>query len=163
MCFLIPWRSCHNGVITHTSRPCYSICIEIFSDVFLPICFWWKQSLLNWIYKLDTCTHRVMPASIEMLNYDFHQISSFCCFNVLMFYAVIITGGTYRPLVTPSWQDRRTFHKHSHMRIPSVSLISLSSNSLNSLTHTHFWKILVTVLLKTYDSLSGTLRASYCL
>ena len=28
-------RSCHNGVTTHTSRPCYgnSICIEIFSGV----------------------------------------------------------------------------------------------------------------------------------
>src|SRR6218665_224800 len=33
--------------------------------------------------KLDTCTHTVMPASIEISNYYFHQISSFCCFNVL--------------------------------------------------------------------------------
>jgi len=32
---------------------------------------------------MDTCTHTVMPASIEMINYYFHQISSFCCFNVL--------------------------------------------------------------------------------
>jgi len=40
-----------------------------------------------------------MPASIEMSNY--YQISSFCCFNVLMYYAVLITGGTYRSLVTP--------------------------------------------------------------
>jgi len=47
----------------------------------------------------------VMPASIEMSNYYFHQISSFCCFNVLMYYAVLITGGTYRLLVTPIWQD----------------------------------------------------------
>ena len=43
--------SCHNGVTTHTGRPSYGsrICIEIFSDVFLPIGFWWKESLLNWI------------------------------------------------------------------------------------------------------------------
>src|SRR6218665_2446054 len=33
--------------------------------------------------KLDTCTHTVMPGSIEMSNYYFHQISSFSCFNVL--------------------------------------------------------------------------------
>jgi len=26
-----------------------------------------------------------MPASIEMSNYYFHQISSFCCFNILMY------------------------------------------------------------------------------
>src|SRR6218665_3345015 len=32
---------------------------------------------------MDTCTHTVMPASIEMINYYFHQISSFCCFKVL--------------------------------------------------------------------------------
>src|SRR6218665_3321251 len=53
--------------------------------------------------KLDTCTHTVMPGSIEMSrpNYYFHQISSFCCFNVLRYYAVLITGGTYRSLVTP--------------------------------------------------------------
>jgi len=43
-----------------------------------------------------------MPASIEMINYYFHQISSFCCFNVLMYYAVLITGSTYRSLVTRS-------------------------------------------------------------
>jgi len=42
----------------------------------------------------------VMPASIEMSNYYFHQISSFCCFNILMYYAVLIAGGTYQ-LVTP--------------------------------------------------------------
>jgi len=42
-----------------------------------------------------------MPASIEMINYYFHQISSFCRFNVLMYYAVLITSGTYRSLVTP--------------------------------------------------------------
>jgi len=47
-----------------------------------------------------------MPASIEMNNYYFHQISSFCCFNVLMFYAVLITGG-YLPIAgDPLWQDR---------------------------------------------------------
>jgi len=43
----------------------------------------------------------MMPASIEIINYYFHQISSFCCFNVLMYYAVLITGGTYESLVTP--------------------------------------------------------------
>src|SRR6218665_1204924 len=32
---------------------------------------------------MDTCTHTVMPASIELINYYFHQISSFCYFNVL--------------------------------------------------------------------------------
>src|SRR6218665_1977459 len=37
-----------------------------------------------------------MPSSIEMSNYYFHQISSFCCFNTLMYYAVLIAGGTYR-------------------------------------------------------------------
>src|SRR6218665_1015179 len=40
-----------------------------------------------------------MPPSIEIINY-FHQISSLCCFNVLMYYSVLITGGTYRSLVT---------------------------------------------------------------
>jgi len=42
-----------------------------------------------------------MPASIEMSIYYFNQISSFCCFNVLMYYAVLITGGTYQSLMTP--------------------------------------------------------------
>ena len=41
-----------------------------------------------------------------MINYYFHQISSFYCFKVLMYYAVLITCGTYRSLVTPLWQDR---------------------------------------------------------
>jgi len=48
-----------------------------------------------------------MLASIELSKYYFHQISSFCCINVLMYYAVLITGGTYRSLVTPLAQDRR--------------------------------------------------------
>src|SRR6218665_1024904 len=51
--------------------------------------------------------HTVMPASIEMSNYYFHQISSFYCFNILMYYALLIAGGTYRSLVTPLCQDRR--------------------------------------------------------
>ena len=54
-----------------------------------------------------------MPASIEISNYYFQQISSFCCFNVLMYYAVLITGGTYRALVTPLWQDRQRHSLHS--------------------------------------------------
>jgi len=40
-----------------------------------------------------------MTASIELSNYYFRQICSFCCINVL------ITGGTYRWLVTPFAQD----------------------------------------------------------
>src|SRR6218665_1273029 len=44
---------------------CNSICIEIFSDVFLPICFDGNNHYSIEL-KLDTCTHRVMPASIEM-------------------------------------------------------------------------------------------------
>ena len=109
------WRSCHNEVTTRRARPWYgnSICIEIFSDVFLPICFQWKESLLNWI-EADTCTNTVTPASIEMINYYFHQISSFCYFNVLMYYVVLIAGGTYRSLVTPLWQDRQDYYSEAH-------------------------------------------------
>src|SRR6218665_169772 len=43
-----------------------------------------------------------MPAGIYGNDYCFHQISRFCCFNVLMYYAVLINGGTYRSLVTPT-------------------------------------------------------------
>ena len=44
--------------------------------------------------KLNTRTHTVIPASVEMINYYFRQISSFCCCNVLMYYVVLITSGT---------------------------------------------------------------------
>jgi len=40
-----------------------------------------------------------MPASIEMSNYYFIKYPASA---VLMYYAVLITGGTYRSLVTPS-------------------------------------------------------------
>jgi len=35
--------------LTGSPSPCYgsNISIEICSDVFLPICFWWKESLVN--------------------------------------------------------------------------------------------------------------------
>ena len=65
-----------------------------------------KNKWIEW--KLDTSTHTVMPASIELSNYYFHQISSFCCINVLLYYAVLITGCTYRSLVAPLAQDRPT-------------------------------------------------------
>jgi len=49
-----------------------------------------------------------MPASIELSNYYyFYQIFSFCCITVLMYYAALITGWTYRSLVGPLAQDRR--------------------------------------------------------
>ena len=49
--------------------------------------------------KLYTCTNTVMPASIELSNYYFIKCPTSA---VLMYYAVLITGGTYRALVTPS-------------------------------------------------------------
>jgi len=57
-----------------------------------------------------------MPASIDMSNYYFHQISSFCCFNMLLYYAALIAGGTYRSLVTPLWQDRPKGFKPSRLK-----------------------------------------------
>jgi len=67
-----------------------------------------------------------MPVSIEMINYYFHQISSFCCFNVLMYYAVLITGGTYRSLVTPLWQDRHELLQQSWRHISDTRSSALS-------------------------------------
>ena len=61
-------RSCDSGVTTHTSRPCYGnfICMAIFRDVFLPICFWWKQSLLSWLEA--GCMHTYSDASFYWNN-----------------------------------------------------------------------------------------------
>ena len=112
----IEWRSCHNGVTTHTSRPCYriSICIEIFSDVFLHRYVlmkriitqfnrsWinahiqWCQLLLNWVIIIFF----IYPASA-----------------VLMYYAVLITGGTNRSLVAPLAQDRLLNKQHTDMHV----------------------------------------------
>src|SRR6218665_2180654 len=44
--------------------------------------------------KLDTWTHIVMPASVELSNYYFHHTSSFCCINTRL---LLLTADDWWP------------------------------------------------------------------
>src|SRR6218665_2226828 len=64
----------------------------------------------------------MMPASIELSNYYFHQISSFCCIDVLMHYAVLIAGDPFSARWPRSKYWRHTNKKTACELLPWQSL-----------------------------------------
>jgi len=104
-------RSCHNGVTTHTcSDPVTAIVFALNSLTYMFLMkriitqlnrsrihanIQWCQVRLKWIIFISI----KCPASA-----------------VLMYYAVLITGGTYRSLVTPLWQDRPLLLRYPNIK-----------------------------------------------
>jgi len=83
------WPNFGDLVITgspHTRRdPATAIALALKSSVMYSCLYVLMKRIITQLNRSWThvCTRTVMPASIKMSNYYFHQISSFCYFNVL--------------------------------------------------------------------------------